>query len=55
MAAGAIPPGDAFDYAFKNGADFILAGMFDFEIADDVQIAKRVLAKIKDRPRPWRG
>jgi len=55
MAAGAIPPRDAFEYAFKNGADFILAGMFDFEIADDVQTAKHVLARIKDRARPWRG
>ena len=51
--AGAIPPPDAFEFAFRNGADFILAGMFDFEIADDVQTAKNVLAKVKDRARPW--
>ena len=31
MAAGAIPPTEAFEYAFDNGADHILAGMFDFE------------------------
>lgn len=55
MAAGAIPPHDAFRYAFQNGADFILAGMFDFEIAEDVAIAKKVLAEVKTRPRPWRG
>jgi hypothetical protein len=54
MAAGAIPPADAFRYVFNHGADFSLAGMFDFEIAEDVQIAKQVLANVK-RARPWRG
>jgi hypothetical protein len=55
MAAGAIPPEDAFRYVFTHGADFSLAGMFDYEIAEDVQIAKRVLGSIPGRPRPWRG
>jgi len=31
MAAGAIQPKDAFRYAFENGADFICAGMYDFQ------------------------
>jgi hypothetical protein len=53
MAAGAIPPKDAFGYAFENGADHILAGMFDFEIAEDVAIAKNVLDNVT-RTRPWR-
>ncbi len=53
MAAGAIPPQNAFRYAFLNGADFVLAGMFDFEIAEDVQIAKDTLAGITNRARPW--
>jgi len=55
MAAGAIPPPDAFRYAFANGADFVLAGMFDFEIAEDVQTAKDALAGVTDRARPWRA
>lgn len=55
MAAGAIPPRDAFRHAYTNGADFILAGMFDFQIAEDAQIARDVLASIKTRPRLWRG
>lgn len=53
MAAGAIPPADAFAYVFKNGADFVLAGMFDFEIAEDVQIAKQALSGVAERTRPW--
>ncbi len=55
MAAGAIPPKDAFRYAFASGADFILAGMFDFEIAEDVQIIKDTLAKLPQRARAWRA
>jgi len=54
MAAGAIPPKDAFPYAFKNGADHILVGMFDFEIEEDAGIARQALANL-DRERPWRS
>jgi hypothetical protein len=54
MAAGAIPPKEAFQYVFDNGADHSLAGMFDFEIEDDVKIAKEVLANV-NRTRPWRS
>jgi hypothetical protein len=53
MAAGAIPPKQAFRYAFNSGADFVLAGMFDFEVAEDVQIAKDSLGSVADRSRPW--
>ena len=55
MAAGAIPPEDAFRYAFTSGADFVLAGMFDFEIAPDVRLAEKTFAEAKDRPRPGRA
>jgi hypothetical protein len=54
MAAGAIPPPDAFRYAFENGADHILVGMFDFEIREDAGIARGILANVK-RGRPWRS
>jgi len=55
MAAGAIPPQTAFRYAFLNGADFVLAGMFDYEIDDDVKIATDALRRTQDRERPWKG
>jgi hypothetical protein len=55
MAAGAIPPRVAFSHAYRNGADFIVAGMFDFQVESDVKIAIESLQKIGSRKRPWRG
>jgi hypothetical protein len=55
MAAGAIPPKDAFKYVFENGADHTLAGMFDFEIAEDTKILNETLTNLKGRTRPWRS
>ncbi len=52
MAAGAIPPESAFQFAFDSGADHVLAGMFDFEIAEDVRITQAVLEKV-NRKRDW--
>jgi len=57
LAAGAIEPWEGFEYAFKNGADFINVGMYDFQVAEDAEIANNILAKdsIKNRPRRWRA
>ena len=53
MAAGAIPPQNAFRYAFQHGADFVLAGMFDYEVADDVGFTVEALGRSKERARAW--
>lgn len=59
LAAGAIPPRAAFPYAFNSGADFILVGMFDWQIAEDANLARRVIAvaagENTKRTRPWCG
>lgn len=57
MAAGAIPPKSAFTYAFEGGADCILAGMFDWQVEEDVMISKQVMRKVakNGRQRPWRA
>ena len=55
MAAGAIPPRMAFSYAYRHGADFIIAGMFDFQVENDVKIAIEFLRKARNRKRPWHG
>lgn len=53
MAAGAIPPETAFRYAFMHGADFVLAGMFDFEIAEDTKLCAEAAVRNRQRTRPW--
>ena len=55
MAAGAIPPKSAFQHAYANGADHVLAGMFDYEIAEDAKLAADAFAANQKRPRPWRS
>jgi hypothetical protein len=46
LAAGAIDPKDGFRWAFKNGADFICVGMFDFQIVDDVNTSIDILNEL---------
>ena len=53
MAAGAIRPQVAFPYCFNHGADFVCAGMYDFQIIDDVNIALDALGNVTERKRPW--
>jgi hypothetical protein len=55
LAAGAIYPRQAFPYAFKNGADFIAVGMFDFQIKDNCELAAKVVRGTTSRERPWRA
>jgi hypothetical protein len=53
LAAGAIHPRAGFKYAFDNGADFALVGMFDFQVAENVIVATEVLKAAHTRERPW--
>jgi len=53
LGAGAIHPDQGFRYAYENGADFLCVGMFDFQVAEDVQIARRAIAAAQSRPRAW--
>jgi hypothetical protein len=59
LAAGAIAPRAAFPYAFNSGADFILVGMFDWQLEEDAKFARRVVAAVASpdskRTRPWYG
>jgi hypothetical protein len=54
LAAGAIPPAQAFPYAFKNGADFLAVGMIDFQIKSNCELAERAFRRAQRRQRPWR-
>lgn len=57
LAAGALQPRSAFPYAFNSGADFILVGMFDWQIEEDTKLARRVvnlaMQSESKRTRPW--
>ena len=59
LAAGAIPPREAFPYAFNSGADFLLVGMFDWQVEEDAKLARRVFHAVSGpnskRTRPWYG
>lgn len=55
MAAGAIRPEDGFRYALENGADFICAGMYDFQMVEDVNIFNEIYNSGITRERPWRA
>ncbi len=53
LAAGAIPPSEGFKHAFRNGADFICVGMYDFQIVEDVNLALVAMGEARERPRRW--
>ncbi len=59
LAAGAIPPRAAFPFALNGGADFILVGMFDWQVEENVKLARRVFGVVSGpnskRTRPWYG
>jgi hypothetical protein len=55
LAAGAFLPRQGFQYAFKNGADFIAVGMLDFQIKENSAVANQQIGRNQQRVRPWRA
>ncbi|MFH1068007.1 MAG: hypothetical protein V1794_00165, partial [Candidatus Glassbacteria bacterium] len=55
LGAGAIHPREGFRYAFESGADFVVAGMFDFQVREDVIVAMNLLSKNIARERAWKA
>jgi hypothetical protein len=53
LAAGAIGVEEGFKFAFASGADFICVGMFDFQVKQDVELARKTIADSNNRKRPW--
>jgi uncharacterized membrane protein YphA (DoxX/SURF4 family) len=53
MAAGSVKPREAFRHAFESGADYICAGMYDFQMVEDANIALETLAETQQRTRRW--
>ena len=53
LGAGAIHPNEGFRYAYQNGADFLCVGMFDFQVAQDAEVARLALDKARSRSRQW--
>jgi hypothetical protein len=55
LAAGAIHPKEALPWAYKNGADVIALGMFDFQVEEDCRLAREAVRQAERRDRPWRA
>jgi hypothetical protein len=53
LAAGAVHPRQGFRYAFENGADFAVVGMFDFQVGETSALAREILTATTSRQRPW--
>ena len=49
------PPGAGLLQHGLGGADFVIAGMFDFQVESDVKIVIDTLPKAGRRKRPWCG
>ena len=55
LAAGAIQAERGFRFAFQGGADFVCVGMFDFYVADNAALVKKILSEKVARNRAWQA
>lgn len=59
LAAGGVLPRAGFPSAINAGADFLLVGMFDWQVAENARLAERVFRVAtgpnSKRTRPWHG
>jgi len=55
LGPGRMSARDGFKRAFGDGADFVSAGMFDFQLAEDARLVRELLAGKLARARPWRA
>ena len=53
LAAGAIRPSVGFRQAFESGADFIVVGMFDFQVVENSNTVYDILNSDLKRERKW--
>ena len=53
LGAGRLQPKDGFDLAFKNGADFVNVGMYDFQVEENVALVRQVVQRHEQRDRQW--
>jgi len=53
LGAGRVLPKDGFELAFKNGADFVNVGMYDFQVDSNVSLVCEVVKRHELRDRTW--
>lgn len=53
LGAGRMKPAEGFDLAFRSGADFINVGMYDFQVKEDLALAREAVSKNAQRSRAW--
>jgi len=53
LGAGRMQPKDGFDLAFQNGADFMNVGMYDFQVTENIELARQAVEKHRQRDRRW--
>jgi hypothetical protein len=53
LGAGRMQPKDGFELAFRNGADFINVGMYDFQVEQNVGLVREAVQQHAQRDRHW--